>query len=255
MIRVNRGQPPKNYGRRAKALRERFKVARENDPCVSAATFWASVRHDLRDDASELARRFHFKCAYCESRMGHVSYPRIEHYKPKGQKRFEKLMFDWGNWLLSCGVCNDEKWRDFPERDGAPLLLDPTVDEPRNHLRFRRNIILPLSNRGNETIRLVGLTRHDLEMERGSWLLQIDTLLLVMVFVGDIDVRRESREALIWAMQGEAPYAAMTRQYLTERCPEFANPPVPHPLVVHEDMQQKIAGLVVKHQDAVCCLV
>ena len=160
MIRVNKGQPPDGFELRARGLRQRFTVARRTQTGISAAKFWASVRQELRADASELARRFLFKCAYCESRMGHVSYAHIEHYRPKGQRRFENLMFDWANWLNSCGICNDEKWTEFPERDGKPLLLDPTVDVPRNHISFRSNFILALSDRVDATIRLVGLWRH-----------------------------------------------------------------------------------------------
>jgi len=187
--------------------------------------------------------------------MRHVSYPHIEHYKPKGQKRFENLMFDWANWLLSCGICNVEKGNEFPERDGVFLILDPTADEPRSHISFRRNFVFGLSDRGNATIRLLELFRRDLEKERGSWLLQIDALLILTVHAQDANVCRASREYLIWAMQDDAPYTAMTRQYLTEVCPQLANPPAPHPLVVGEEIKQRIADLVVGHQNAARCLV
>lgn len=164
-------------------------------------------------------------------------------------------MFDWSNWLSSCGVCNDEKWREFPERNGEPLLLDPTADEPSNHIDFRRNFIFPLSDRGDETIRLVDLCRCDLEKERGSWLLMIDALLLLTVQSPDSDIRCESRRYLIWAMQADAPYAAMTRRYLAEVCPDFAHPPSPHPTVIGEKIQRRIIDLVVKHQNTVRGLV
>jgi uncharacterized protein (TIGR02646 family) len=252
MIRINRGQPPDGFDLRAKALHKRFKAAQKKDPQISAAKFWASVRRDLGADASELARRFHFKCGYCESRMRHVSYPHIEHYKPKGRKRFEHLMFDWTNWLLSCGVCNDEKWTEFPEHNGKPALLDPTVDEPRHHIGFRRNFTFALSDRGDVTIRLVCLYRHDLERERGSWLLKIDAFLLLSLQSQDEEVRHGSRDYLIWAMQDDAPYAAMTRQHLSEVCPQLANPAVPHPLVDGEKIQQTIANVLLKHHVAAC---
>lgn len=244
MIRVNRGQPPDGFDLRAKELHSRFKAARKKNSQISASKFWASVRRDLGADASELARRFHFKCGYCESRMSHVSYPHVEHYRPKSQKRFEKMMFDWANWLLSCGVCNSEKWTKFPETDGEPLLLDPTSDEPNNHISFHRYFIFGLSERGKKTIQLVGLCRHDLEKERGAWLLRIDVLLLLVLHAQDANIRHESRGHLIWAMQDDAPYAAMTRQYLAQTCPRLANPTAPHPVVVDLQVQEKIANLV-----------
>jgi 5-methylcytosine-specific restriction endonuclease McrA len=255
MILVNRGEPPKDFEKRAKALRKKFKAARAKDPDISASKFWQSVRPDLTNDATELARRHLFKCAYCESLMNHVSYPHVEHYKPKGQKQYEKLMFVWTNWLSSCGVCNDTKWTQFPIHNGKPLLLNPTVDDPSIHIGFRRNSIFSLSDEGDETIRLVGLWRYDLEKERGSWLLNIDILLLLITNSQDAEVRSASRECLIWAMQDNAPYAAMTRQYLKNLCPNFANPKQPHPLIGGENIRQKIALLVAQNRKTVCQLI
>ena len=248
MIRHNRGDPPANFGQRADKLRDKFKALRTKHPEIKASEFWKSVRRELKKDASELATRFHFKCAYCESRMRHVSHPHIEHYRPKGQKRFEHLMFDWTNWLLSCGICNDEKWTEFPERNGKPLLLDPCADKPCDHIGFRRSMILPLSDRGDVTIRLIGLGRRDLEVERALWLMQIDLLLLLSVASDDAAVRLESRNYLIWAMQDDAPYTAMTRLYLAEMCPQLAKPPMPHPHVIGEDIRRQIATLVEKNR-------
>ena len=250
MIRVNRGQPPDGFNVRSTALRRKFLAARRHDPDISASKFWASVRHSLRADANELSRRCYHKCAYCESHMRHVSYPHIEHYRPKGQRRFERLMFVWDNWLLSCGVCNDEKWTEFPQINGQPALLDPAVDVPEQHFGFRRNIIFELSDRGKATIQLVCLDRRDLESERGAWLLQIDALLLLAIRAESADIRRESRAYLIWAMQDDAPYAAMTRRYLAEICPKLANPQIPHEHVVGEDIRRRIAILVANHLDA-----
>lgn len=39
--------------------------------------------------------------------------------------------------MLSCARCNEIKGVDFPlGHDGAPLLVDPTAEEPWNHLDF-----------------------------------------------------------------------------------------------------------------------
>ena len=90
----------------------------------------------------------------------------------------------------------------------------------------------------------------DLEKERGSWLNHVDTLLLLAVQAGDVEIRRESRNCLIWSMQDDAPYAAMARLYLTEICPKLANPQVPHPFVDGATIQQRIVELIVRHHDA-----
>jgi uncharacterized protein (TIGR02646 family) len=194
-----------------------------------------------------LSRRFHGKCAFCESRMRHVSNPHIEHYRPKAQKRFEHLMFAWENWLLSCGRCNEEKWADFPEHAGQPCLIDPTTEDPVEHLDFHEAQVIGISSRGQETIRLVGLDRYPLRNERGSWLVKVNALLLLASRGSDADIKQECREHLIWAMQADAPYSAMTKAYLALRSPKLANPARPHPRIEEADRLGRISELVQKY--------
>ena len=53
---------------------------------------------------NSLVEMFHDKCAYCESKIGHVTYREIEHFYPKGT--YIDKTFDWDNLLLSCQICN-----------------------------------------------------------------------------------------------------------------------------------------------------
>ena len=64
---------------------------------------------------------FHGKCAYCESKIRHVSDPHIEHYRPK--RTFPRLTFAWDNLLLACGICNSTTSL-FNVRFGAWLAPD-----------------------------------------------------------------------------------------------------------------------------------
>lgn len=166
MIRVTRGPAPAGFTRRARELKRRFADARRIKADLSANAFWSSVRPQLKTDAEELRRRFNGKCAFCESRMEHVSHPHIEHYRPKGRSEFERFMFDWNNWLLTCARCNQSKWIHFPQCGRNPCLLNPAKDDPRTHLEFKRALALGLTRRGRETIRLVGLDCAPLSAER-----------------------------------------------------------------------------------------
>src|SRR4051794_19317694 len=47
------------------------------------------------------------KCAYCESKIRHVSYGDIEHVVPKSDD--PNKWFDWLNLTLACDVCNTNK--------------------------------------------------------------------------------------------------------------------------------------------------
>jgi len=94
-------------------------------------------RHEKIKEA--LVTMFHGKCAYCESKLTHVSYGEIEHFYPKSA--YPDKTFTWENLLLSCSICNNtnHKGVKFPldDRDN-PLLIDPTdgVTNPIDHLIF-----------------------------------------------------------------------------------------------------------------------
>ncbi|MBK7761039.1 MAG: hypothetical protein IPI35_32430 [Deltaproteobacteria bacterium] len=73
----------------------------------------------------------HERCVWCvDSRAADV-----EHYRPKA--RFPEAVFVWENLLWACAPCNRKKGAQFPlAADGAPLLLDPTRQDPWDHLVF-----------------------------------------------------------------------------------------------------------------------
>ncbi|MEW6252617.1 MAG: hypothetical protein AB1716_18420 [Planctomycetota bacterium] len=71
------------------------------------------------------------RCMYCEDSRGST----VEHFWPKGL--YPARAFLWTNMLLLCMPCNTRKGTDFPlDESGAPLLLDPTMDDPWDHLFF-----------------------------------------------------------------------------------------------------------------------
>jgi hypothetical protein len=232
------------FANRAQAWKARFAEYRQRLPAITAADVWSKVRRDIDDDAESLAHRFHGKCAYCEARPGHVSHPHIEHFRPNGLARFEGKMFDWDNWLLSCGICNEEKWKHFPEEDGQPLLLNPAEEEPSAHLCFVGPRLRGASKRGKKTVELVDLDRQPLRDERESWLNVVRCLLLCWGESNDRNVRQACREHLIWTMQDDAPFAGMTRAYLSEKCPKLANPEMPHQPLEEGDRLARIRELV-----------
>lgn len=244
MIRADRGPEPIGFAARARGWRTRFRAARASNPTITISQFWSSIRAEIRPDANTLSRAFHGKCAYCESKMAHVTNPHVEHYKPK--KLFPELAFHWGNWLLSCGRCNDNKWAHYPACDGEPCLIDPTCEDPAEHIEFERYLVVGKTKRGQKTIRLIGLDRSPLEDERSQWLVRIEVLLLLWL---EPEFKDVARNLLIWCMQDEAPYAAMTRCYLRQVAPAFAAPPQLHPHIHEPDAMQRIESLVAEHAE------
>ncbi len=129
------------------------------------------------------------KCAYCESYFTHVSYKRIDHYRPI--KKYFWIGYEWSNLLLTCEVCNGSKSAQFPIegtpvtepqtnciewlsdsatfRAEKPLLLNPEVDAPEEHLQFYPDGEIAAKNRsrkGSKTIFVCKLNREELYLQR-----------------------------------------------------------------------------------------
>lgn len=151
------------------------------------------------------------KCCYCERKRTRQREMDVEHYRPKARVDREVdhqgywwLAYDWNNYLWSCKSCNQGYKKDeFPllpggvraEKEGhdlsleKPCLINPRFEEPSEYLAyykrklggrwFVRVITLPhligaKKQRGEETIRILGLNRNDLGddlvSERGEYL-------------------------------------------------------------------------------------
>ncbi|MFM9696821.1 HNH endonuclease family protein [Streptomyces europaeiscabiei] len=101
------------------------------------------------------------RCMYCLDNLG----TDIDHFEPRA--RAPLRTFDWLNHLLACSFCNSNAKRDeYPrdEKTGECLLIDPTVDDPADHIR-----LLPASGeyeeitaKGRHSIRVFDLNRSEL---------------------------------------------------------------------------------------------
>lgn len=105
------------------------------------------------------------KCAYCESKILHIDFGDVEHIKPKDA--FHELRYHYGNLTLACGVCNSRKGNFYSEE--TPLL-DPYVDEPKDHLMAIGPMVLrtPGSDRGFVTQKILELNRPALVERRAE---------------------------------------------------------------------------------------
>jgi aconitase A len=93
----------------------------------------------------------------------------------------------------------------------------------------------------------VALDRSALEEERSHWLVMLNSLLLLCLVP---QTRAQARALLIWTMQDEAPYTAMTRCYLRAMVPNLAGPQQPHPRVQLSDALEQMERLVSDHANA-----
>lgn len=143
---------------RAKLSALSEKVARDPNPKRRAAQLWKRkdgptferIRKKLETTASGRSR-----CMYCEDSAG----TDIEHFRPRS--KYPTDAFSWPNYLLACSYCNSNLKRDeFPlDAQGAPLLIDPTSEDPAIHLVLspRTGRYVPKDDKGRESIRVFGL--------------------------------------------------------------------------------------------------
>ncbi len=105
------------------------------------------------------------RCMYCLDSHG----TDIEHFWPK--KPYPERLFVWPNLLLCCTECGRFKGHDFPLSNGQPLLLDPTAENPWQHLDFdppTGNIVAKFdsdrndySEKGSKTVKILHLDRRE----------------------------------------------------------------------------------------------
>lgn len=148
---------------------------------------------------------YNAKCSYCESTVKQVAALQVEHYRPKkgvaedaSHKGYYWLSVEWTNLLLGCPACNGQgaKGNKFPVAgtrvvaqnpfgadgvfsrnimypgvsplsDERPLLLNPELDDPDQHLKYTAfGLLNSATVRGKATIGICDLNRDSLLVER-----------------------------------------------------------------------------------------
>lgn len=200
-----------------------------------------------------LLRAQHDKCAFCESKLAHVAYGDVEHFRPKkgwvqadgdplARPGYYWLAYVWENLLLSCQLCNQRHKRNlFPLTQPAqrarchhddcgreaPVFVNPAMEEPAEHIAFRAEIphAVPGSARGERTIACLGLRREALNERRREKLALLAQLVDVVRLSEaepskiDVELGRRARETLARAVRDDAEYAAMARALVQSQAP------------------------------------
>jgi uncharacterized protein (TIGR02646 family) len=200
----------------------------------------------------------HDKCCFCESKVSHVSFGDVEHFRPKAACRssadaperkpgYYWLAYEWSNLYFACEQCNrrhkrnlfpleDESARVTSHRDAArlaaerPLYVDPGFDEPEEHIGFRREYAKarPGSRRGTITIEDLGLNREPLSSRRRDHRKLLLTLLRnIRAWLPrswscpeqERTLAISHAEHVLASMRDDAEYAAMSRAIVREVIP------------------------------------
>ncbi len=179
----------------------------------------------------------HDKCFLCESKVTHIAYGDVEHFRPKAaccqneDDDLEKpgyfwLAYEWENLFFCCQLCNQRfKKNLFPLVDSSkrakshrdeianekPLFINPAEDNPEDYISFRAEIPYAINNnrKGKITIKNTGLDREPLNEKRRDY---YDQLRLIFILANSSEPESgEAKAFLLRVIQDASEYAAMAR--------------------------------------------
>jgi uncharacterized protein (TIGR02646 family) len=191
------------------------------------------------DVKASLRAAQHDKCCFCESKVSHVAFGDVEHFRPKAGFRggpgealtapgYYWLAYEWTNLLYACEVCNRRhKGNLFPLAPNGvrartpsdnlasevPLFVDPTAQDPSLHIGFRQEYAYAIkgSASGEATIAALELNRPELAERRWDLLRVLGRLRDLTRVCKDADLVREARALLKDRVDDCAEYSAAAR--------------------------------------------
>lgn len=187
---------------------------------------------------NELIKLQHNKCCFSEAKLN-GDYGDVEHFRPKGRlgegssniksyPGYYWLAYSWGNLLLCKQMINQSYKKDFfplinnddracnHNEDLAlerPVLIDPSQEDPRDHIRFHRDEPVGITDRGKKTIILLNLRHSHFVEARRSLFKKLNSLKDAMDELDRINpncpIAEKIREELGSAICPEAEFSSM----------------------------------------------
>ncbi|WP_272575893.1 HNH endonuclease [Providencia sp. PROV273] len=109
---------------------------------------------------NELRKTSFNKCAYCEKKVnGNGSYMEVDHFQCKS--KHDSLVVDWDNLIPSCKQCNTKKGK--VDINAYPII-NPFKDEPSDHLMYSSLRIKGTTDKGKNTVELLGFNLRDMDV-------------------------------------------------------------------------------------------
>lgn len=155
-----------------------------------------------------LVAETHGKCAYCESKLRHVTFGDIEHVVPKSMTPAK--WFSWANLTLACDVCNTKK-------SNAPVdhetFIDPYAVDPEGEFWHAGAMMYPRPgcDAAALTERLLELNRAELLERRTARMNALMKMLEVVERCGNPNLKEILWDDFCQEMDAQNEYAALTR--------------------------------------------
>lgn len=178
------------------------------------------------------------KCCFCESKVTHISYGDVEHFRPKAGVRQKSgdvlerpgyywLAYEWSNLFFSCQLCNQRfKKNLFPLLNPAkrarshddnlaaekPVFIDPSEDVEK-YISFREEVIFAVDDnpRGKATIEVLGLDRVELNEMRKDLYEKLELIYEIANHVPALPESAKAKKLIDKAVLIASPYSSMIR--------------------------------------------
>ena len=133
-------------------------------------------RYNHPEIKAQIIKETHGKCAYCESKITHISPGDIEHILPKNKDAHPELYVTWSNLTFSCESCNRSGKRSY-NNDDEPLL-NPYTDNIDDEIFSAGPMIFSKGNsrKGRLSIDVLKLNRVELIERRKEAIDKLDLL-------------------------------------------------------------------------------
>ncbi|MEP3122442.1 MULTISPECIES: HNH endonuclease [Alphaproteobacteria] len=205
MIRLIKGDPPerlvKHAARWTKSVLDKLS---KGEKLTSSDV----GRYNHAEIKGALLSETHSKCAYCESKVRHVTYGDIEHVVPKSDD--PSRMFAWDNLTIACDVCNTNK-KNAPVQDDT--FVDPYRVDPEFAFWPQGPLVFALPGRDDalRTERLLKLNRGELVERRTERLKYLNSLLQNIENAKSEDVKQILWNDFCDEAESDKEYAALAR--------------------------------------------
>jgi uncharacterized protein (TIGR02646 family) len=154
-----------------KTLLDQIELSKTTGVPVKDTFYNKYNKKEIRDTLNKMYQN---RCCYCESKIGIVDFPHIEHRKPKRAKNgippvpYPESTYDWDNLHLACQKCNNAKGTQY---DIISPILDSVIDIPiESHFTYYLGVDgllwTPKTRRGTTTMEHADLNRTELASAR-----------------------------------------------------------------------------------------
>lgn len=209
MIKINKLPKPKILQENDKVWTAEYLNALQNKTLL---TDKIKNRYNNDEIKQTLIEETHGKCAYCESKLKHISFSDIEHILPKSQR--PDLYVEWSNLTISCEICNRINKKDYYNPNDP--LLNPILDIPSEHLMSLGAILykIPGSRKGEISISILDLNRTELIERRTEKLNSFAMLVDKYSTETNEKIKALLKEEIIRESSENSEYSFMLSSYL-----------------------------------------